>query len=48
MRTIRYAVINTKTNEKLFTSNSYSKCENFLNAMENNDGCAIGHKWFSI
>ena len=48
MRTIAYAVINTKENTKLFTSTSYAECEKFLAAMENKENCEIGHKWFSI
>lgn len=48
MRTIKYAVINTKENTKLFSSLNFKECEKFLATMKDNTNCHIGHKWFSI
>ena len=48
MRTIRYYVINKTTGKAIYTNCNNAKCIAFLNALENEEEYAIGHKWLSI
>ena len=47
MRTIKYAILNKETNERLFTDFSYAKCMEEMEKMENKEKFEIRHKWFS-
>jgi hypothetical protein len=46
MRTIIYAIFNTDTNERVFTSTSIRECERKLAELNGNH--VIRHKWMSI
>ena len=48
MRTIIYAVINKKTNERVFTNYFNHKCEEFLSTLPNPEDFRIGYKWMSF
>lgn len=48
MRMIKYAVLNTKTNERVFTNANFNKCQEVLDKMENKNEYTIIHKWLSI
>ncbi len=48
MRTIRYAVFNKETNERIYTDCRYKKCVEKINSMENKEKFEIRYKWVSI
>ena len=48
MRTIRFYVVNKNTRKAIFTDCRKSKCETFLENLENKEDYAIGYKFLSI
>jgi L-rhamnose mutarotase len=47
MRTIKYAIFDKETNERLFTDFSRAKCEEEMEKMEDKEKFEIRYKWFS-
>ena len=47
MRTIWYAVLNTKTGEKTIAGVDYNRAKAILE-QKNDENCRIIHKWISI
>lgn len=48
MRQLIYGVLNTTTNNIIFTSTSKTECEEHLKTMSNKDELKIAYKWRNI
>lgn len=48
MRLIHYSVINKETGKKVYINCRSSKCEEFLETLEDKENYFIGYKWVSI
>lgn len=48
MRLKLYAIFNKETNERIFTTAIYGKCEKILETIENSENYEVRHKWTSV
>ena len=48
MRTFNHFVISRKTNKPVFAHWDRTKCQAYLDSMEDKDQYVLGHKWYSI
>ena len=48
MRAIMYGIINKENGNIVFKSMSLKECTAKLKELDNNEGYAIAHKWYSI
>jgi hypothetical protein len=48
MRTIIYSVVNKETNKKVYANCQVSKCQEYMETLENKDNFKIVYKWQSF